>query len=480
MSMTEERWTSDDQDFTSVVHPYLSGQYEPVRDELTDTKLAVTGELPAGLRGAYLRNGGNPFFVPPGRFHVFDGDGMVHGVYLDGEGGASYANRWVRSKGLELERERGHPVFGGLSEFVMPDQDAMDAVGLFKNTANTNIVCHAGRHLALMEGGRPTELTADLRTVGEYDFDGALHGAMTAHPRLDPATGEMLFFGYSPFPPFLRYHVVDAEGRLVRSTEVPIGRGVMVHDFVTTPNHVIWFDMPAMFDPEAMLNGGNSIEWRPEQGARIGVMPRDGEGSDTSWIDVEPFYAFHFMNAWEDDRGRIVVDGCRSAAMPTAFGDEPMPEAHIRPYLWRWEIDPVRATVQDAQLDDRTGDFPRINDARNGLPYRYGTQGHTRDWTRDDGVMFDGVIQFDHHTGTSSEYIYGPHHLAGEAVFAADPNGTEENDGWIINFVTDESDRTSSFVVLDAHDIAAGPVASVQLPQRVPFGFHGNWMPSET
>jgi len=382
MTTTEDRWTAGPVDWSAAGSPYLKGQFEPVGDERDDHDLEVIGELPDGLSGVYMRNGGNPFYAPTGGFHVFDGDGMIHGVYLDGEGGASYANRWVRSRGLDYERNKGEAVYGGLGGFKVPDPEAMQAGGLFKNTANTNIVRHADRYLALMEGAHPTEVTRDLATVGEYDFDGRLSGAMTAHPRHDADTGEMLFFGYSPFPPYLRFSVVSATGELTHATDVPIDRGVMMHDFVTTKDYAVFFDLPAIFDGKAMMAGNSAITWKPEQGARIGVLPRTAGGDEITWIDIDPFYVFHFMNAWEDGDGRIVVDGCRASAMPTAFGDEPQPDAEVRPYLWRWEIDPAAGTVTDRQMDDRTGDFPRINDAFNGKKHRFGHQAHTGTWTQ--------------------------------------------------------------------------------------------------
>ena len=198
------------------------------------------------------------------------------------------------------------------------------------------------------------------------------------------------------------------------------------------------------------------------------------------WIDVDPFYVFHFMNAYEDvdrsDRRRRVP--CQRPC-PRPSATSPLPDANIRPYLWRWEIDPVAGTVADRQLDDRTGDFPRINDAHNGKPYRYGYQAHTRSWDQGEGVRFDGVIQFDHarrhhQRRTSTDRTTSAASPSSRPI----PTARRRTTGGCVNFVTDLADGTTEFVVLDARDVAAGPVARVQLPRRVPFGFHGNWMPA--
>jgi carotenoid cleavage dioxygenase len=325
-----------------------------------------------------------------------------------------------------------------------------------------------------MEGAGPTELRADLSTVGEYDFDGRLQGSMTAHPKVDPATGEMLFFGYSPLPPFLRFHVADASGTLVRSVDLDLPRSVMMHDFAVTERHVVFFDLPAVFDLEAMLGGGAAVRWEPQHGARIGVLPRDATTDEVRWTEVEPFYVFHFLNAY-DDGDAVVVEGCRASRLPVSFGEEPLAEP-VRPALHRWRIGTTVGSVTDEQLDDRAVDFPRVADAVAGLDNRYGYAAHLRDGD-DEFASFASVVKYDRRTGDATEHVYGPQAQAGEAVFAADPDGTAEDDGWLLNFVVDRPTGDTDVVVLDARDVAAGPVASVRLPRRVPIGFHGSWLP---
>ena len=451
-------------------NPFLIGQYEPVRDELDVEGLRVTGRIPLALDGMYIRNGPNPQFDPLTRYHVFDGDGMLHAVRL-GEGRASYHNRYVESTGLLIERREGEALFGGLSEFRMPPEEFLAEAGMMKNTANTNIVKHGGRLLALMEAGKPIEMNNELATLGEWDFAGALIGPMTAHPKEDPETGELLFFGYSPFPPYLRFHQADASGTLINSIEINLPNPVMMHDFAVSHRHVVFFDLPAVFDLDAMLAGGAAIEWAPENGARIGVLDRQALELGVRWIEVDPFFVFHFLNAY-DDGDTVVVEGCRSDRLNVSFGDD-IVGATVRPSLHRWCMTPLAGTVSEERLDDRPADFPRINDAFAGLKSRYGYLGHTRSWQEDE-VVFDGVTRHDLQEGTSVTHIYGDHSVCGEAVFAPDPDRTEEDAGWLLNIVSDQNSTESALVILDAQEMTE--VGRVHLPRRVPFGFHGNWM----
>jgi len=455
-------WSSSD--------PFLSGAWEPSHAELYVEDLPVTGEIPPGLTGSYLRNGPNPAFAPRGAYHLFDGDGMVHGVTFEG-GRARYRNRWVRSAGLEVERRAGHAIFGGLSEFQMPPEDVVAEVGAMKNVANTHVWRHAGRILALMEAGRPTEITPELATVGEHTFDGRLVGPMTAHPKTDPETGELIFFGYSPFPPFVRLHVADPAGHLVASVPVDLPAAVMMHDFAVSRDRVVLFDLPAVFDVQALLAGQPGVRWEPGNGARIGVLDRADLNAGVRWFDVEPFWMFHVLNA-HDDGDAVVVEGCRAPRLNVAFGDESLGEP-VEPLLHRWRIDLAEGRVTEETLDDRAGDFPRINDDLAGLPARYGYVAHARAWD-ETLVAFDGVVKHDLGKGTSVVHSYGPTARAGEAAFAPDLGRSNEDGGWLLNLVLDDADRSSALVVVDAESMEE--VARVHFPRRVPLGFHGTWL----
>lgn len=458
--------------------PMLRGAFAPVADERDDAGLRVTGQLPAGLRGTFVRNGPNPMFEPLGRYHMFDGDGMLHAFTFDGDGtgsGVSYRNRWIRTAGLEAEIRAGRALYGGLGDLHLPTRDEVGDAGPIKNLANTHIVRHAGRHLALWEGGPPTEVTATLDTVGVCDFDGRLRGPFTAHPKIDPRTGEMLAFGYLPSAPFLRYHQIGRDGVLVRSLDIELPEAIVMHDFAVTEHHVVFVDAPMVFDLGSALGGGPMFRWDPDHVTRVGVLPRDGD--EVTWIETEPGYVNHTWNAWEDD-GVITFTGSQlhdvdyTAGEGGAMDDEAADAEPGRPT--RYTVDLAAATVKVEQFDDLGGDFTRINDEYAGVRTRYGYMAAFHGDATSVGA-FDTIVKYDDDAGTRTTWWAGEGALVGEACFAPDPSGRAEDDGWLLTCVTDRTTDTTDLVILDARDLAAGPVARVHAPRRLPFGFHGNW-----
>jgi carotenoid cleavage dioxygenase len=450
--------------------PHLQGLMAPTRDERHDPDLEVIGEIPAGLRGLFVRTGPNPQFAPLGDYHPFDGDGMLHGVSL-ADGKASYRNRWIESAGLLAERERGRACYGGMSNFVIPEPDVLEQAGMMKNTANTATVRHAGKYFSLLEAGPPTEFSRELETLGTWDFGGALQGPMTAHPKVDPVSGEMAFFGYSAQAPFLRYHEVDASGALVNSVEIDIPRPIMMHDFAVTEHYALFFDSPAVFDLDALLSGGSPLGWKPEHGTRIGVLPRGGSAEDLRWYETDNCYVVHIANAW-DHGNTIEIHAPRMPDMPGGF-EFVDPGAAREPYPWKWTIDLDTGVVNHEQFDDRAGEFPRINDTLATRKTRYSYYCPQRSWEFE--FDFHGVVKNDHETGNVETHYYSDTSTSGEHAFAPDPDGSAEDDGWLMSFVTDKVTEQSELVILDARDLSAEPVARVQMKARVPLGFHANW-----
>lgn len=457
---------------------YLTGHFAPVSDEIDADGLEVTGAIPPELNGAFLRNGPNPQFGPAVAYHPFDGDGMLHGMWLE-KGTARYRNRWIVSPQLAAERKAGRALYGGMLEFVIPDRADVGDAGAIKNTANTNVVRHGGRIYCTLEVAKPILVDPELNTIGEFDFDGRLVGPMTAHPRLDPRTGEMHFFGYDFNEPYLRYHVVDPAGTLTRSVDVPLPDPVMIHDFLITDTHVIFLDAPAVLDIAGYLEGGQMVNWRPERGTRFGVMPRGGETDDVRWFDTDPGFIFHFLNGWTD--GDVVT--CHASLLDRLTigaehgGETGSVELEVRGRMTEFRIDLSSGTVTSRRLDERAGDFCRVADDVIGVRNRFG---YMASYSSGPGTTpdFDSVTKFDLDRDTSITREFGERYVFGEPVFAADPGARDEDDGWLLSYLHDRAENRSDLVILDAKDLS--DVARVRTPQRVPFGFHGNWMPDLT
>jgi carotenoid cleavage dioxygenase len=454
-------------------NPFLEGNFAPWRMEGAAEDLEVIGDIPRELNGTYYRNGPNPAFEPPGRYHWFDGDGMIHAITLR-DGRAHYRNRYVTSNGLKEERAAGRALYRGLL-----DLDPGEAPS-FKNTGNTNIVWHAGRLLALMEAALPTRMEpASLDTLGEFDFDGRLIGPMTAHPKMDPETGEMLFFGYSPFPPFLQYHVADRDGRLVRSEPIDVAWPSMMHDFAVTKEHVIFILCPLVFSFENMRERGGAFSWEPERGTRLGVMPRSGGNGDVRWFETDPCYVFHPMNAYEDG-GTIVLDVARYGRLDfmTAQGVENLSyrdETAAR--MHRWRIDLGAGGVKSTPLDDITAEFPRVDARLLGRRHRFGYVA-AREPELKEGAqpVWTAVRKYDLERGTSETRRFGAGNGVGEPLFVPRTAAAAEDDGWVVVLAYDQARNASEFSILDARAIDGEPVAVVRLPHRIPYGFHGNWV----
>jgi carotenoid cleavage oxygenase len=456
---------------TTTTNRYLSGNFAPVLQEVTagSTELGVTGSIPAELNGRYLRNGPNPVLAPdPDSYHWFTGDGMVHGIRLRDGRAQWYRNRWVRSNHV--------------AEALHEDLPPRAVHGGMDFAPNTNVIGHAGRTLAIVEAGAlPYELDDELNTIGPFDFGGTLAGGYTAHPKLDPRTGELVavsyFWGWGND---VEVTVVSPDATVASARRITMGGPVSLHDTAITPNWIVLYDLPVLFDFEMVNQGARfPYRWFPEYHSRIGLLPRNTESTEVIWHDIEPCYVFHTLNAFDDPAGAgLTLDVVRH---PSMFATSMLGPAEGTPTLERWSIDGKGGPVRPTRLDDRGQEFPRADERRLGLPYRYG-YAVTGAGNNDDPVGTEnGLIRHDLETGASVARHFGPSAQVGEGVFVprhpdAAPTGANETDGWLMALVYEGTTDTSSLYILNADDLGGDPQAVITLPQRVPVGFHGNWV----
>ena len=440
-------------------HPFLSGVHRPMEQELTLTDLPVTGMIPSALDGRYLRIGPNPIAPDPASYHWFIGDGMVHGLRLQGGRALWYRNRWIRSESVAAElgeQPAPGPRHGGF------------------DTVNTNVVDVAGRTFALVEAGSyPVELSDDLSEQAYNPFDGSLSGSFTAHPHRDPLTGELHAICYEGRDPAMIRHVaIDASGKVVRETPIPVRHGPSIHDCGLTSRYVVILDLPVTFSLKTVISGhGFPYRWNPQHQARVGLLPRAGAAEDIIWCDVDPAYVFHVANAYDMDDGRVALDVC---AFDTMFDESHAgPDARSRG-LERWTVDPEARSVSVRTLDPEPQEFPRCDERRFGLPYRYAYSVALPDGEAH--FQAKALYRHDLQTGERQVRTFGEGRHPGEFVFVPAAADSAESEGWLVGLVIDAGAQTTDLVILDAQDFTGAPVASVHLPHRVPPGFHGNWI----
>jgi carotenoid cleavage dioxygenase len=449
------------------MEPYLEGPYAPVFEEIAARDLKVVhGKIPDDLTGTFVRNGPNPRVPPKGKYHWFDGDGMVHAVELGG-GKAAYRNRFVRTPGLLEEIAAGEALWGGILE---PDPKKGS-----KNTANTDLVFHAGKLFALWwQTGTAYELRLpDLETCGEAGV-----GALTAHPKVDPRTGEMMFIQFGHRRPFLTYGVIDPQGKVVHRVPIESVPGPRLqHDIAITERFTILMDLPMYADPEKLAIGKMRVRFYRDQPARFGLIPR--HGTEVRWFEAEPCYVYHTINAWEDGN-EVALVGCRTA--DPLMRDPANPERpytvpsiglqRLEPYLHEWRFDLTTGKVRERQLNDVMVEFPRMDNRLLGQKNRYSFNPQV---ARAETVVFEGLLKHDFERDSGVAYAYPAGWSAGEAVVCPRSGSTAEDNAYVLSFALEHATGKSELWIWSARDFGA-PITRVEIPTRVPAGYHAWWV----
>ncbi|MGB1141063.1 MAG: carotenoid oxygenase family protein [Halioglobus sp.] len=464
--------------------PYLQGNYAPVLEECSfdegEGGLRVEGEIPHGLTGAFMRNGPNIAWQPNHYVYPADGDGMVHAVYFR-DGRVHYRNRWVRTAGFQVEETLGRSCYGSVGRIYMPDEETLAAGGPpspMKNLANTNIVYHGEKLMALWEVGNAYALNNDLSTVGEWDYYGALvpGDGLTAHPKICGRTGELVTCTQRWDAPYYTLRIMDRTGRQTLSKVVDMPDRAVMHDMQVCGDYVVIFYPPAFTDLEAAMTGGDPFVWRGDEPTRICAIPRDG--GEPVWFEKSTFFSWHFTNGFQDG-DKLYVDYIWMARPAVALDPNSQVERQTRNFH-RMTLNLRTGEVTDEKLGPTYCEFGRADDRRCGLRYRYGyaAASSSDEW---DGPnhAYNGVIRYDLESGASSFYDHGEGASAGEPVHVPDSNSEREEDGYLMSYVT-HPDEGAFLSIMSAGDLERGPLAKVYIPTRVPNGFHANWMPGLT
>lgn len=456
---------------------FLDGNFAPVVEELDAQNMDVVGEIPTDLAGNFLRVGPNPVHIfSEEAYHTFDGDGMIHAIeFRDGQ--AHYRNRFVQNEGFKLEQERGDWLYKGMNSIMDPTPARVpEGAPPSKNLANTAFAYHNNTLYALHEPSQPTVINLpDLTTQGPTDFDGKLNHPFTAHPKVDQKSGEMMTFGYGFQPPYVTYSVISPSGDLVHSAAITIDKAIFMHDFAVTANYSLFLDFPITLDIERAIAGGSAIDFEPERQARIGVIPRFGSDADIRWFDVETGSVVHTANAWEEG-DELVLQASRSKTSDIAGAGLSADNLEdTQGQLYEWRINLESGAVAERSLGELHCDFTRVNDTYACHKTRY-VYAAVFDSSRP--FTFGGILKFDNKTDSTTSFEYGPGRFGGEAVFAPKVGAQAEDDGYLLCFVHDEGAGQSECLIIDAGDIASGPVARIMIPYRVPYGFHSGWVGS--
>ncbi len=427
---------------TTKKNYYLQGNYAPVKNLISETGLKVTGQIPKDLSGLFVRNGPNPMgAVNEKKHHWFLGEGMLHGIRLDSGNALWYKNKLV---------------------------DGNDS------NANTSVISHGGKIYAIVEaGGYPVEIDQDLNSLNTKPFYGNSNEGFTAHPKIDPDTNEMhaMCYDYANNFDTVNYVVIDQNGSHKKTQSIPFESRSMMHECAITKNYMLVFDLSVVFDLYKLGRGYFPFSWDDNPQSRIGLLSRNGDSNEVKWFEIDRTYFFHTFNAHEDANGNVIVTAAAYGRLFDTDWNGPFTESP--PQLTKWELNTKSGQAISTKLDDRSVEFPRINPSLVGKSNRYAYALASSNPKEPD---FNEVVKYDFKNDTSEVYEYGPGKFGAEPVFVAAEGAKSEDEGYLLSLVYNQETDKSDLIILNAKEPKSGPLAAIHLPQRVPYGFHGEWV----
>jgi all-trans-8'-apo-beta-carotenal 15,15'-oxygenase len=453
----------------------------------------VEGEIPSSLQGTLFRNGPGLLEVNEQRIHhPFDGDGMICAIAFD-KGRAHFRNRFVRTEGYLKEQKAGKILYRGVFGTQKPGGWLANAFDFqLKNIANTNVIYWGGKLLALWEAAEPHGLNPKtLETLGKDNLDGVLEegNAFAAHPRIDPRCEQndgspvLVNFAIKPgLSTTITIYEFDQQGKLLHRHDRSVPGFAFIHDFAITPNYCLFFQNPVSFNPIPFALGlrgaGECVKFQPDKPTRILVIPRNSK-EPVQILETQSGFVFHHANAFEQG-DEICIDSICYESFPEVEANSDFRQVDfdaIAPgQLWRFTLNLNDQSVQRRLLEERCCEFPYVHPNHVGHPYRYLFMGAAHNPTGN--APLQALLKLDATTGEQQLWSAAPQGYVSEPIFVPRPDGTEEDDGWLLSLVYDASKHRSDVVILDGRDLNRGPVARLHLKHHVPYGLHGSWTPS--